>query len=203
MATIDKIKKERLGKLKTIREAGINPYPARTNRTHSIKQVLDDFDKFSKKKEKIVLCGRIRLLREHGKITFIEIDDGTNKIQGLFRKDGVGEERYKFFLDNFDVGDFVEITGDLIKTKTGEKTIETDGFKMLTKSLRPLPGKWHGLQDEEQKFRKRYLDLIFNPETRELFQKKAIFWGSMREFLQKKRIFRSGNPGFRDYCWGR
>jgi len=194
MATIDKIRKERLGKLEAIKKAGINPFPAQTNRTHSIKQALNDFDKLSKKKEKIVLCGRLRLLREHGKITFIEIEDGTDRIQGLLRENGVGEKRYKFFLDNFDVGDFVQITGALIKTKTGEKTIEADSYKILTKSLRPLPEKWHGLKDKEERYRRRYLDIIMDPEVRQVFEKRARTLQLLREYLDEHDFLEVETP---------
>lgn len=115
----------------------------------------------------------------------MDIEDGTGKLQAFLRKDRVGEKGYKFFLDNFDIGDFIEIRGILFETKKGEKTIEVADYKILSKSLLPLPEKWHGLQDVEERFRKRYLDMIFNPEVREksVLRSKIIkeirdfFWG--------------------------
>lgn len=183
MATVDKIKEERIKKKKRFEEEGINPYPSSTNRTHSIKKALKLFIPFSFLKKKVVLAGRIRLVREHGSICFLNIKDGTGTIQVFMKKELL--ERYDFFLENFDVGDFVEIRGRLIKTKTGERTIEAKGFRILTKSLRPLPEKFHGLQDKEERYRKRYLDFIFNPEVKELFYKKSKFWSSMRSFLER------------------
>ncbi len=206
MTTIDKIRKEREKKLENLRKKGIDPYPSSTDRTHSIKEALESFKELSEGKQKVVLCGRMRLLREHGKVTFVEIEDGSDsgpdktleadeaRIQVMFKQDNLGAERYEFFLENFDVGDFIEVEGRLMITRTGEKTIEAQNYKILAKTLRPLPEKWHGLQDKEERFRKRYLDFIFNPELRELFRKKAKFWNSMRDFLQKRGFLEVFTP---------
>lgn len=183
MATIDELKKVRVKKLKSLRDSGVLPYPAKTKRTHSILEALDSFSKFSKSKKEIVLAGRIMALRGHGGATFLDIYDGSEKIQGLIKEDKVGEKGYKFFVDHFDIGDFIEIKGILIETKRGEKTIEAKDYTILSKSLLPLPEKWHGLQDIEEKLRKRYLDILFNPEVKEMVKKRAVFWNSMREFL--------------------
>jgi len=183
MATIDKIRKERIKKLENIRKAKINPYPARTNRTHTIKQALNAFNNPFGKRKGFVLCGRIRLIREHGQIVFFNFEDGTGQLQALFKKEKLGAEKYRFFLDNFDIGDFIEIKGKLIKTKTGEKTIEAESYRILAKSLLPLPEKWHGLQDKEEKYRKRYLDLLMNPRAKKIFQKRTQILRFLRTYL--------------------
>jgi len=194
MATIDEIRKNRLKKLENIRKAGIEPYPAKSKRTHTINEAVSDFKKLAKSEKKIVLVGRIRLLRPHGKSCFIQFQDGTGQFQAYFKQDVVGEKRYNFFIDNFDIGDFIEIRGSLFKTKTGEKTIRAKSFKILAKSLLPLPEKWSGLKDEEERFRKRYLDFIFNPEVKDIFLKKACFWSSMRKFLEDKGFLEVETP---------
>lgn len=194
MATIDEIRKTRLRKLKAIEAAGILPYPAKTRRTHPIAEALKDFSKLSKTKKEIILAGRIMARREHGGATFLDIKDGSGKIQAIIKTDKIGERGYKFFLDNFDIGDFVEIKGVLFKTKRGEKTIEANDYKILAKSLLPLPEKWKGLQDVEERLRKRYLDILFNPEVKEMIEKRAVFWNSMRQFLTEKGFLEVETP---------
>jgi len=194
MSSIDEIKKIRLQKLKSLEKLGVLAYPAKTKRTHTIAEALKDFSKLSKSEKTVVLAGRIMALRGHGGATFLDIQDGTGKIQGLIKEDKVGEHGYKFFIDHFDIGDFVEITGSLIETKRGEKTVEATDYAILAKSLLPLPEKWHGLQDEEEKLRKRYLDILFNPEVKAMIEKRAVFWNSMREFLIKKGFLEVETP---------
>lgn len=194
MSTIDEIRKERINKIEAIKKAGYLAYPSQTKRTHAISQALEDFSKLSKKKEEVFLAGRVMARREHGKAIFIDIVDGTGKIQSHLREDKLGEKGFKFFQDNFDLGDIVEIKGILFTTKRGEKTIEATDFKMLSKSLRPLPEKWHGLQDVEERLRKRYLDILFNPEVKEMVEKRAVFWNSIREFLIEKGFLEVETP---------
>jgi len=194
MAIIDEIRRNRIKKLRVIERKGINPYPSKTKRTHTIFEALGDFSKIARTKKEVVLAGRVKSKRIHGKATFLNIEDGTGKIQALLRENSVGESAYKFFLDNFDVGDFLEIKGNLLLTKTGEKTLNISDFKLLAKSLLPLPEKWHGLQDVEERLRKRYLDILFNPEVRQMVEKRAVFWNSMREFLNKKGFLEVETP---------
>ncbi len=130
MATIDELKKIRAKKLEVIKKAGLNPYPQSVKRTHKIGEALKHFLELEQSKKELILAGRIRNLRIHGKATFFHLEDGTGKIQAFFRENRLGEEQYKFFLDNFDIGDFVEVRGALLETKTGEKTIEAADFKI-------------------------------------------------------------------------
>ena len=194
MPTIEELRKTRIEKLKKLEHAGLLAYPAKTGRTHTIVQALQNFSKLAKSKKPVVLAGRIMAQRGHGGATFFDLNDGTGKIQVIIKQDKIGEKGYQFFLDVFDIADFVEVKGVLFTTQRGEKTIEVSDYKMLTKTLLPLPEKWHGLQDVEEKLRKRYLDVIFNPEVKEMVKKRAIFWKSMREFLTKKDFLEVETP---------
>lgn len=133
MATIDEIRKSRLKKLETIQKAGFFAYPIKTQRTHKIAEALESFANLEKTKKEIVLAGRIKSLRVHGGATFFHIEDGGGQMQVFLRKDGIGEKAYQFFIDNFDIGDFIEVKGFLFKTKKGEKTLEAADFKMLSR----------------------------------------------------------------------
>ncbi len=191
---MSKIKKNRKEKLEKMKREGIDPYPAKTSRTHFVKEALDDFGGLHKKKTRITLVGRIYSIRAHGGSTFIHFGDGTGKIQAYFKKDKLGPKLYQSFLDGFDMGDFIEVTGVLFKTRTEEKTLEVDKFKMLSKSLLPLPEKWHGLKDVEERFRKRYLDLIFNEEVKSKFETRSKIIKEIRSFLDKKGFLEVETP---------
>jgi len=194
MSTIDEIRKTRLKKLKAIEAAGLSAYPNKSKKTHRIEDALREFKKLSNSKERIILAGRIMSQREHGKMIFLDVYDGSGKVQVFLKENNLGEKGFKFFVNNFDIGDFIEIKGILFKTKKGEKTIEVDDYKMLAKSLLPLPEKWHGLQDIEERLRKRYLDILFNQEIREMIEKRAFFWNATRDFLIKKGFLEVETP---------
>ena len=202
MNTEEKIKKERIEKLKTVQSAGFSAYPLATSRTHTIVGALKDFNSLSKKEKEIVLVGRIRLLRIHGGATFLNIEDGTGSIQSFLGKNQLGKEKYKFFLDSFDIGDFIEIRGILLKTKRGEQTIQASDFNFLTKSLRPLPEKWQGLKEVEERYRKRYLDLIFNPDVKEKFKNRSNIIREIRNFLEKEGFLGVETPILQDVYGG-
>ena len=194
MPTINELRKIRLKKLEAVKRAGINPYPIKTKRTHSIEKALLNFERLVKTKTNLVLVGRIRSIREHGGSTFLHFEDGTGSLQAYFKRDKLGEKNYKFFLDNFDIGDFIEVRGILFKTRKEEKTIEATAFKILAKSLLPLPEKWHGLKDVEERFRKRYLDLIMNPEVKKKFEIRSKIIKEIREFLEKEGFLEVETP---------
>ena len=140
----------------------MNPYPADSKKELSLQEAVSSFPALEKSKVEKWIAGRIISIREQGAIIFLTLNDGTAHFQGLLKKDTVGEEKFDFWNEVVDIGDFVEVFGIFFTTKRGEKTIEIKDWKMLSKSLLPLPEKWHGLQDVEERFRKRYL-------TRELF----------------------------------
>ena len=194
MATIDELRQIRLKKLVNIQHAGMAAYPIASKRTQTIKDVLSDWDKLFAKASLVTIAGRIRSARAHGALTFIDVEDASGKIQVLLRQDGLGEKSYEFFGANFDVGDFVEVRGDLFIAKRGEKTINAADYKMLAKSLRPLPEKWHGLQDVEERYRKRYLDLIFNDDVRKKFAARTEIIKTIRNFLDKQGFMEVETP---------
>ena len=180
---IEEIRKTRLKKLENIKKAGIDPYPAESFRSHKVSEALENFEGLSNSGEKITLAGRLMSLREHGGSTFGDLKDESGKIQLFFKKDIVGDGQYRFFIENFDIGDFIETSGVLIKTKVGEQTLEIQSFRILAKTLLPLPEKWHGLQDVEERFRKRYLDLIFNQEAKEKFLQRSEIIKKIRQYF--------------------
>ncbi len=194
MATIEEIRKNRLKKLKAIEAAGFLAYPSQTKRNYNCQSALKDFNKLSRTKKEIVLAGRIMSLRQHGGLVFSHIKDGTDQIQIMFRKDNLGEKSYKFFLENFDIGDFIEARGVLFKTKKGERTLQVSDYKILVKSLLPLPEKWHGLQDVEERFRNRYLDFIFTAEVNEKFEIRTKIIKEIRAFLDKEGFLEVETP---------
>jgi lysyl-tRNA synthetase class 2 len=191
--SLEELRKTKIDKVKDLRKAGIDPYPAVSGRTHYVSEALENFDKLSETKSEITLAGRVMARRDMGGSIFFDLREGSTtltssnlKIQGLIKEDIAGKENFTRFFDFVDIGDFIEIKGYLFKTKREEKTLEVKDFKLLSKALLPLPEKWHGLQDEEERLRKRYLDLIMNPGEKELFIKKNLFWQTIRSFLSKE-----------------
>ena len=178
---LDEIRNTKIKKVEELRKFGVDPYPASSSRTNSVKEAVENYDEWKEDKE-ITLAGRIMARRGHGGLIFFDVNDGTGKIQGCLKEDIIGDESFKKFQDFIDTGDFIEISGTLFKTKQDEKTLLTTHYSLLTKALLPLPEKWHGLQDVEERLRKRYLDFIFNPESREIVEKRSLFWNAVREF---------------------
>ena len=164
MASFEELRNTRIEKMKALQVKGINPYPAGSKRDFYLSEVVKNFEEISKR-GKIHLVGRIMAIRGQGGLMFFNVNDGTGLFQGLFKKDEMDADAFDLFQKTSDVGDFIEVAGPLFITKKGEKTIKVEEWKMLTKSLRPLPDKWNGLQDEEERLRKRYLDIISNPEV--------------------------------------
>ena len=181
------LRKIRLEKLEKLKSLGINPYPAKYPREEISlvrKKKLGDFAQTS---------GRILALRKHGKMTFADLVDSTGKIQICFRLDKVGEEKYSL-LELFDVGDFLGVAGELFQTQAGEITIQVEDFSLLAKSIRPLPSSWYGLKDIEERYRKRYLDLLLNPSVKEIFLLRSKIISAMREFLDSRGFIEVETP---------
>lgn len=193
MSSLDEIRAARLAKLELLKEKDIDPYPAATARDTTNAEATEKFDSLSGKT--VTLAGRILSLRAQGQIAFFDFDDGTGRFQALLKSgEPLPKEQFELFEKAFDIGDFVEIRGTLFLTAKGQKTILADEIKMLSKTLLPLPEKWHGLQDVEERFRKRYLDLLSNPEMKELFIKKAKFWDETRNFMKKQGFLEVETP---------
>lgn len=194
MSSIDEIRSARLSKLELLKEEGINPYPATTSRNMSVAEATERFDEL-KDGQAFTLAGRIMSLRSQGKIAFLDIDDGTGRFQALLKSgEPLPEKDFELFEKAYDIGDFIEVLGTLFLTNKGQKTILAERVGMLSKSLLPLPEKWHGLQDVEERFRKRYLDILSNPEIKDLFIKKAKFWDATRNFLKQEGFLEVETP---------
>ncbi len=189
-------------KLQRIVAEGIDPYPSKAERTHTAAAAVADFAVLSEEKTLIKCVGRIRALRAHGGLTFAVIEDGSGQLQAVFRKDVLGAEDYDFWTSNLDIGDFVGIEGTLFLTKRGEKTLDAQKIVLLGKALLPLPEKWHGLTDTEIRYRKRYLDLISNPEVRDIFRKRSLIVKTIRDFLDDKGFMEVETPVFQPLAGG-
>ena len=181
-------------RLEALREKGINPYPNRVERTHTIAEVLQHFDAWRGEEGDFILTGRIRLMRDMGKVTFAQIEDGTGRIQIFFQVNDLGKETYQT-LKLLDIGDFVQVRGFLFVTTRGERTLHVREFHILAKGLRPLPEKYHGLEDIELRQRKRYLDLIANgDEAKQVFIIRSRTITAMRRYLDEHGFIEVETP---------
>ncbi len=184
----------KLEKLTILQGAFGTAYPETANRTHTNREVLDAFETLNGTDTQVSIVGRVKSLRVMGKIAFCHIEDGTDKMQGFFSVDAVGVDSFALFKNTVDLGDFVSVTGTVFLTKQNEKSIRVETWQMLTKSLRPIPTEFYGLKDEEELLRRRYLDLLMNPETRELFVKKNAFWQTVRRILSERNFLEVQTP---------
>jgi lysyl-tRNA synthetase, class II len=185
-------------KMNQLREQGIDPFGKRFERTHSAQDLKDLYGELTKeeleeKNVEVTIAGRIMTKRGKGKAGFAHIQDLTGQIQIYVRKDAVGEDSYAIF-DSADLGDIVGITGTIFKTKVGELSVKAKQFELLTKSLRPLPDKFHGLKDVEQRYRQRYLDLIMNPESKQTFIMRSKIIQAMRRYLDEQGFLEVETP---------
>ncbi|MFR5041965.1 MAG: lysine--tRNA ligase [Dialister sp.] len=171
----------RRGKLEKIAELGFEPYGGRFDWTHHTNDILADAEALEKSEEHVKVAGRIMIIRGHGKTAFCKLRDEKGDIQLYFRKDALDEKEWNLF-KLVDMGDILGVEGTVFTTHTGEVTVRVLSFTMLSKSLRPLPEKWHGLTDVEQRYRQRYLDLISNPEVRTTFIKRANMLQAIRNW---------------------
>ncbi|AIZ58858.1 lysyl-tRNA ligase [Bacillus safensis FO-36b] len=188
----------RRDKMNKMREEGIDPFGERYDRSHQSAQIIAEYDEFSKedlegKAAQVTIAGRMMTKRGKGKAGFAHIQDLEGQIQIYVRKDSVGEEAYELFKSS-DLGDIIGVTGTVFKTNVGELSIKATSFEVLTKALRPLPDKYHGLKDVEQRYRQRYLDLIVNPESKQTFIMRSKIIQSMRRYLDSKGYLEVETP---------
>ncbi|MBI4053739.1 MAG: lysine--tRNA ligase [Candidatus Doudnabacteria bacterium] len=184
---------ERLQKLQKIKAQGVDPYPAKAQRTHLIGEVLGKFEDYERQKKQMKLVGRLRAMRSHGKIIFSDLEDESGKIQVAFKAEELGQKSFAL-LELLDTGDFLGVAGGVFKTKTGEKTLLAKDLSLLAKSLRALPEKFHGLKDMETRLRRRYLDMVVNAEVREMLRRKNVFWQTIRNFLAAEGFLEVQTP---------
>ena len=186
---LEELRKIRLEKLEKLRELGVDPYPSGWERLES--RVKNQELGGMKLGDEVVVAGRIRAWRRHGGIIFADLHDDSGKIQLCFREDELSASESQLpvtsyqLLNYFDIGDFIGVSGELFKTKSGELTILVKDFRLLSKSLRPLPSQWYGLKDVEERYRKRYLDLLMNPEVREVFEVRTRLLTLLRKYLDE------------------
>lgn len=189
MASIEELRDERLKKKALLQERGFDPYPNESHRTDTIEVFLDRFSLYEgglpaqAGKDIITIAGRIMSKRGQGAITFCDIFDGTARTQILLKADEMNKDLYDLFAETIDVGDFVEATGTAYMTQRGQQSLFVQGWRMLSKSLRPIPDSWFGIEDAEEKFRRRYLDILQDSAIADIVKKRSVFWNTMRSFL--------------------
>ncbi|UCF79018.1 MAG: lysine--tRNA ligase [Candidatus Eiseniibacteriota bacterium] len=188
-----KVRDERIAKLDLLRKRGVSPYPTRFAVTHSCGAVLSNFETLEREETVVSLAGRLVSKRKHGKASFGHIQDRSGRLQLYFRQDTLGAELYEL-LTMLDVGDVIGVSGAVFRTKTGEFTAKVETLELLSKSLRPLPEKWHGLRDVETRYRQRYVDLIVNEEVRETVVARSRIIKSIRNFLDAREFIEVETP---------
>jgi len=209
MVNYSNLEKIRLEKLQQIKDLGLDPYPRSTQRTHTVKEATEEFLAVENDQDHIpilaTLTGRIRSVRPMGKVTFAHIEDGTGKIQFFFRVDDIGEDQVTFFKDHFDLGDFIQASGKIFRTRTGEVSLWISDFIMLAKAISPLPAakdqvvdgevvQHATLTDSETRFRQRYADLAVNPDVREVFKIRTKTIRAIQHFLDSKGFLEVETP---------
>jgi lysyl-tRNA synthetase class 2 len=183
MASLEEIRTERIKKLEALSAHDLAPYPSKIARDFSLAVLRARFEELVKEKKQHAIIGRVMAIRGQGAIQFVVLADGGATFQVVLKRDVLGAESMAFFGTTVDIGDFVGFSGELMTTERGEASLLASSFTMAAKSLRPLPEKFHGLQDTEEKLRLRYLDLLLDADLRELFIKKSKFWNTIRAFL--------------------
>jgi lysyl-tRNA synthetase class 2 len=194
---------QRLSKLTSLAERNQLPYPPRVAREQTTAEAVQIYQAAEaalpagseeKPQVNVAIAGRLVAVRNMGKSTFAHLEDGTGRLQIYLRKDELGDELYQQFNKDFDLGDFVAAQGYLFRTKTGEVTVHVTAFQLAAKALHPLPEKWHGLKDTETRYRQRYLDLVANPEVRDIFIKRSKIVTAMRKFLDGQGFLEVETP---------
>ncbi len=194
MASLEEIREARIKKLEQLKAQGINPYPAKVPRDFTISEFKQRFNDLEASEKEISIAGRIMIIRGQGAILFAVLFDGTEKVQAIFKKDEMPEDAFSLFVDTADIGDFISVTGVSQKSKTGEESLFVRSWAIASKSLLPLPEKWAGLTDVEERYRKRYLDLLNNQDLRDLLVKKSKFWDVARAFFKERGFLEVETP---------
>lgn len=194
MSSREEIQREREAKRDALIAAGVDPYPAESNRTHTIDAVLAAFETLSAKEESVVVAGRILSIRRHGGSAFVDLFDGTAQVQIFLSRDAVGDEAFDLFDTTIDQGDFIEVAGTAFRTKRDAEAIAASSWRVLTKALQSIPSTFYGLKDEDERYRKRYLDILLNPEVAALIRKRSVFWNTIRSFMLERDFIEVETP---------
>ncbi|MFA7574546.1 MAG: lysine--tRNA ligase [Arcobacteraceae bacterium] len=190
------LREEKLKEIEELKNLNIDPFGKRFEKEQSIKEIIQKFDEIATSEpseENVVAAGRIKALRKHGKAAFVDLEDQTGKVQIYVKSNLVGSDLFEIF-KKISVGDIIGVSGSIFKTRTGELTIIATTFTLLCKAIRTLPEKWHGLTDTEVRYRKRYLDLISNPEVRDVFIERSKIIKLIRDYLDNKGYLEVETP---------
>jgi len=182
--------KDRIKKLNEIKKEKVNPYPSRSKRTFTCREAAEKFDLG----KKAILTGRLVSIRLHGRACFAHLEDNSGRFQIFLNEGDLGRENYRFFAKQIDVGDFLQVEGELFETKIKEKTLKVLSWEILSKAILPLPEKWHGLSDVETRFRQRYLDILANEEVKKVFVKRSEIISAIREFFNQRDFIEVETP---------
>ena len=204
MASIEELRSARIAKIEKLKEAGMNPYPGFLPRDYSISEIKNSFATLAPTSdiEPITIAGRVMIVRGQGAILFIVIQDGKDRFQAVLKKDVLSSEVFSLFVDTVDNGDFISVTGSLFVTDRGEQSILIKDWKMGTKALLPLPDKWHGLQDIEETYRKRYLDIVMDTTVYDRFVIRSKVIKGIRAFLDDKNFLEVETPILQNQAGG-
>ncbi|MFA4967056.1 MAG: lysine--tRNA ligase [Candidatus Margulisiibacteriota bacterium] len=193
---LSELLKVRRDKLEDFKKSGFDPYPYKYERTHTSAEILKQFEGLKGEEEspeQVSVAGRVMAKRGHGKAFFMHLMDGWGRVQVYAKLDVLGKDKYEHF-EKLDMGDFIGVKGKIFRTRTGELTVRVSGWTLLSKSLHPMPEKWHGLQDKELRYRERYVDLMVNPETKEVFLKRIKIVSAIRKFLESRGFLEVETP---------
>ncbi len=191
---IAQLKKERLAKISTLKQHGQSPYASKCNRNITNADFLEQFDILENQKDIKIIAGRVMAKRGHGSLVFADLYDGTARIQCVLKLDEIDKESHELFTNTVDTGDFIEFTGMAFTTQRGARSLLVKQWRMLTKSLLPLPKEHFGIKDEDERYRKRYLDMILNEKTAQLPKLRSIFWNTIRSFLLERNYIEVDTP---------
>lgn len=194
MSSLEDIRREREEKIALLLEAGMDPYPADTNHTHTLLEVRANFLGFSEEGREVTVAGRVMSIRRHGGSTFADLFDGTGRMQVFFSKDALGDVLYDLLTNAVDQSDFLEVRGTLFTTKRGEESVAVTSWRMLAKALQGVPSEWYGIKDEDERYRRRYLDMLLSEDVRAIVVKRSLFWNTMRAFLLERGYVEVDTP---------
>jgi lysyl-tRNA synthetase class 2 len=195
MTSIEEIRDQRIQKIKQLKEKGIEAFPVVSNIDHTNKQFIDGFKDLIKSEKEVTIGGRILSIRGQGKVGFVDVLDGTSdKVQCFLSIDNLSEESIADFFALIDSSDFIEFKGIAYVTKRGTDALLVKEWRLISKSLRPIPDSWFGLADEDERYRRRYVDMVLNPELREMLKRRSLFWNAIRSFLLEKDYIEVETP---------
>lgn len=183
MSALDEIRQERLKKLERLRETGMDPYPVTSHRTHRVADFIAGHGDLQATGSSVTLAGRLLSIRDQGGVIFADLFDGTDRTQLVMQADELPEGSFEHFRDLVDSSDLIEATGTAFTTKRGMASLAVTGWHMLAKSLQPVPDQWYGLKDEDERYRKRYLDILLSSDIADRIRRRSLFWNTIRQYL--------------------